>query len=76
MFSIFLRVRNIHQSDCASFRATAPLVTIVLTFFIDRLRPTRRAVWGGLLAVVGAVALKDAQSGWPMVSTLRKLLNI
>jgi len=33
-------------------------------------------VWGGLLAVVGAVALKDAQSGWGMLSTLRKMLNI
>lgn len=56
--------------------ATAPLVTIVLSFFIDGLRPTRRAVWGGLLAVVGAVALKDAQSGWWMFLTLRKVLNI
>jgi drug/metabolite transporter (DMT)-like permease len=56
--------------------ATAPLVTIILTFFIDGLRPTRRAVWGGLLAVVGAVALKDAQSGWSMLSALRKMLNI
>jgi drug/metabolite transporter (DMT)-like permease len=56
--------------------ATSPLVTIVLSFFIDGLRPTRRAVWGGLLAVVGAVALKDAQSDWWMFFTLRKLLNI
>jgi hypothetical protein len=29
-----------------------------------------------LLAVVGAVALKDAQSGWWMVLNLRKMLNI
>ncbi len=56
--------------------ATSPLVTIVLSFFIDGLRPTRRAVWGGLVAVAGAVALKDAQSGWWMFSALRKLLNV
>lgn len=56
--------------------ATSPLVTIVLSFFIDGLRPTRRAVWGGVLAVVGAVALKDAQSNWWMFLTLRKFLNI
>ncbi len=56
--------------------ATSPLVTIILTFFIDGLRPTRRAVLGGLLAVAGAVALKDAQSGWSMVLTVRKMLNI
>ncbi len=43
--------------------ATSPLVTIVLTFFIDGLRPTRRAVLGGLLAVVGAAALKYVHSG-------------
>jgi drug/metabolite transporter (DMT)-like permease len=56
--------------------ATSPLVTIVLSFFIDGTRPTRRAVWGGLLAVVGAIALKDAQSDWMMFSALRKMLNI
>ena len=56
--------------------ATSPLMTIVLSFFIDRLRPTRRAVLGGLLAVVGAIALKDAQSDWWMLLTIRKLLNI
>jgi drug/metabolite transporter (DMT)-like permease len=56
--------------------ATSPLVTIVLSFFIDGTRPTRRAVCGGLVAVVGAVALKDAQSGWWMFFSLRKLLNI
>jgi len=56
--------------------ATSPLVTIVLSFFIDRTRPSRRAVLGGVLAVVGAVALKDAQSNWWLLSTLRKLLNI
>ncbi len=53
--------------------ATSPLVTIILSFFIDGTRPTRRAVIGGLLAVVGAVLLKDAQSNWWL---LRKILNI
>jgi len=53
--------------------ATSPLVTIILSFFIDGTRPTRRAVIGGLLAVVGAVLLKDAQSNWWLV---RKFLNI
>ena len=43
--------------------ATSPLVTIVLSFFIDGLRPTRRAVLGGLVAVGGAVALKLVQAG-------------
>ena len=43
--------------------ATSPLVTIVLSFFLDGLRPTRRAVLGGLLAVGGAVALKLVQAG-------------
>lgn len=56
--------------------ATSPLMTIVLSFFIDRLRPTRRAVLGGLLAVAGAIALKDAQSDWWMFLSIRKLLNI
>ncbi|HSI12309.1 MAG TPA: DMT family transporter [Chthoniobacter sp.] len=53
--------------------ATSPLVTIILSFFIDGTRPTRRAVIGGLLAVIGAVLLKDAQSNWWLV---RKFLNI
>ncbi len=43
--------------------ATSPLITIVLSFFLDGLRPTRRAVLGGLVAVGGAVALKLVQSG-------------
>ena len=43
--------------------ATSPLVTIVLSFFLDGLRPTRRAVLGGLLAVGGAVALNLVQTG-------------
>lgn len=37
--------------------ATSPLVTIVLSWWLDRIRPTRRAVLGGLVAVAGAVAL-------------------
>lgn len=43
--------------------ATSPLVTIVLSYFLEGLRPTRRAVLGGLVAVGGAVALKLVQSG-------------
>ena len=43
--------------------ATSPLVTIVLSYFLEGLRPTRRAVLGGVVAVAGAVALKLAQSG-------------
>ena len=43
--------------------ATSPLATIVLSFYLDGLRPTRRAVLGGLLAVGGAVALKLVQAG-------------
>jgi drug/metabolite transporter (DMT)-like permease len=42
--------------------ATSPLVTIVLSFFLEGLRPTRRAVLGGLVAVAGAVALKMVQA--------------
>jgi drug/metabolite transporter (DMT)-like permease len=56
--------------------ATSPLVTIILSFFIDGTRPGRRAVIGGLVAVVGAVALKDAQSHWWLFSTIRKFLNV
>ena len=43
--------------------ATSPLVTLVLSFFIDGQRPTRRAVAGGIIAVLGAVLLKRAQGG-------------
>jgi drug/metabolite transporter (DMT)-like permease len=38
--------------------ATSPVVTIILAWFIDGTRPGRRAIVGGLIAVVGAVALK------------------
>lgn len=41
--------------------ATSPVVTILLAWAIDRTRPTRRAVLGGIVAVVGAVLLKRAQ---------------
>jgi drug/metabolite transporter (DMT)-like permease len=37
--------------------ATSPLVTILMTFLLDGLRPTRRAVIGGIIAVAGAAAL-------------------
>jgi drug/metabolite transporter (DMT)-like permease len=56
--------------------ATSPLVTIILSFFLDGTRPTRRAVLGGLVAVAGAVALKDAQSNWPLFRLLQRFLNI
>jgi drug/metabolite transporter (DMT)-like permease len=56
--------------------ATAPLVTIILSFFLEGRRPTRRAVLGGLLAVAGAVALKDAQSDWWLCHSIRNFLNI
>ena len=42
--------------------ATSPVVTIILAWFIDGTRPTRRAVAGGLIAVAGAVALKVAHA--------------
>ena len=42
--------------------ATSPLVTMVFSFFMDGLRPSRRAVLGGLLAVAGAVMLKRVQA--------------
>ncbi|MEQ1858698.1 MAG: DMT family transporter [Chthoniobacteraceae bacterium] len=38
--------------------ATSPLVTMLLTWLIDRERPTRRATVGGVLAVIGAAGLK------------------
>ena len=42
--------------------ATSPLVTIALSFFMDGVRPTRRAVAGSVVAVAGAVALKWVQN--------------
>lgn len=42
--------------------ATSPLVTLVLSFFIEGLRPNRRAVIGGVLAVAGAVGLAVARA--------------
>jgi drug/metabolite transporter (DMT)-like permease len=41
--------------------ATSPLITILLAWWIDRTRPTRRALVGGVIAVGGAVALKVLQ---------------
>jgi len=41
--------------------ATSPLFTIALSWVIDRVRPSRRAVLGGLIAVAGAVALSLLQ---------------
>ncbi len=43
--------------------ATSPVVTIILAWFIDGTRPTRRAVAGGIIAVAGAVALKLTHAG-------------
>jgi drug/metabolite transporter (DMT)-like permease len=37
--------------------ATSPVATMVLAFFIDGDRPSRRAIVGGIIAVAGAVAL-------------------
>lgn len=42
--------------------ATSPLVTMLLSFFIDGLRPSRRAVFGSLLAVAGAVMLRRVEA--------------
>jgi drug/metabolite transporter (DMT)-like permease len=42
--------------------ATSPLVTMLLSFFIDGIRPSRRAVFGSLLAVAGAVMLKRVEA--------------
>lgn len=55
--------------------ATSPLVTIVLSFFLEGRRPGRRAVLGGVVAVFGAIALKDAQADWTLARTLRNLVN-
>ena len=43
--------------------ATSPLVTILLSWWLDRIRPTRRAILGGLIAVLGAIALTLLQRG-------------
>jgi drug/metabolite transporter (DMT)-like permease len=37
--------------------ATSPLVTMVLAFWIDGIKPARRAITGGLIAVAGAALL-------------------
>jgi drug/metabolite transporter (DMT)-like permease len=69
-------LRNTPSGIVLPIVATSPLVTIILSFFIDGTRPSRRAVIGGLLAVAGAIALKDAQSNWWLFSALRKMLNV
>jgi len=38
--------------------ATSPLLTMLLVWPIDKIRPTRRASVGGLLAVAGVAGLK------------------
>jgi drug/metabolite transporter (DMT)-like permease len=42
--------------------AASPLVTMILSYFIEGLRPKRRAVFGGVIAVLGAVALARARA--------------
>ncbi|RYD71277.1 MAG: hypothetical protein EOP84_25160, partial [Verrucomicrobiaceae bacterium] len=42
--------------------AASPLVTMILSYFMEGLRPKRRAVVGGVLAVAGAVALARARA--------------
>jgi drug/metabolite transporter (DMT)-like permease len=37
--------------------ATSPLVTMALAFWIDGIKPARRAITGGLIAVAGAALL-------------------
>jgi drug/metabolite transporter (DMT)-like permease len=43
--------------------ATSPLVTLVLAWWMDGHHPTRRAVIGGALAVIGAAALAVLHGG-------------
>lgn len=42
--------------------AASPLVTMILSYFLEGLRPKRRAAVGGILAVAGAVALARART--------------
>jgi drug/metabolite transporter (DMT)-like permease len=42
--------------------ATSPLITMLLSWWLNNTRPTRRAVLGGFIAVAGAVALKLAEA--------------
>lgn len=69
-------LRTTHSGIVLPIVAISPLVTIVLAFFIEGTRPTRRALLGGLLAVLGAAALADAQAGGWTLLALRKMLNI
>ncbi len=43
--------------------ATSPLVTMLLTFYLEGQRSTRRAIIGGALAVCGAIGLRMVQAG-------------
>jgi drug/metabolite transporter (DMT)-like permease len=42
--------------------AASPLVTMILSFFIEGLRPKLRAVIGGLIAVAGAIVLAKVRT--------------
>ncbi|MDQ3622224.1 MAG: DMT family transporter [Verrucomicrobiota bacterium] len=42
--------------------ATSPVMTILLAWWIDGVKPTRRAVTGGVVAVAGVIALKMVES--------------
>ena len=42
--------------------ATSPLVTMFLAWFIDGARPARRGIVGGIIAVLGAVALSRVRN--------------
>jgi len=41
--------------------ATAPLLAMPIAYFLERDRPSRRAITGGLLAVAGCIALTAAR---------------
>ena len=43
--------------------ATSPLVTMALAWGIQGVRPRRRAIWGGVMAVLGAVGLAWLREG-------------
>ena len=42
--------------------ATSPILTMLLVWGLEKERPTRRAVVGGMIAVAGAIGLKLAQT--------------
>lgn len=47
-----------------SIVATSPLVTILLAWLFEGQRPTRRGLSGGILAVLGVIALQTVQRHW------------